>query len=410
MNCGQTFTAESLSNANPPNTTIGRRYSSSEAGNSAFQMRGGSMVINNIFSGPVEYGSIIPPTVNGVKTHTMGTFDTSRLKLYINGLLDYDCTSQAVNQPAGGDLYIGSIQTTAGVFGESSVGVLDEIAFYGTTLTAADAQAHAQAAGFSVTPWTFTSVAATARAIFSLRSVNGYSGALIDVRRSSDNATNTINVVSGELDTATLASWGGASSVYVSKWYDQSGNANHLLQATNGAQPRIVNAGTLETINSKPIINCLAGTYLRESATSIIGTTDSVMTMCATDTGKFSRGQDTFGAGWSISGPSVVFTATGAASYSGGGTDSNSFGMKSVRIKNVTGASVIARDDTGYQVGANTNTTNYNFRTSTVGCEIGRTNGSDAVGKFGEVFVWTSLMNHGQEQAIYSSSATRFAF
>lgn len=45
-----------------------------------------------------------------------------------------------------------------------------------------------------------------------------------------------------------------ASSVYVITWYDQSGNARHVTQATEAKQPRIVNAGTLQLSNGKTSI------------------------------------------------------------------------------------------------------------------------------------------------------------
>ena len=46
------------------------------------------------------------------------------------------------------------------------------------------------------------------------------------------------------------------NDVTVSKWYDQSGNTNHAVQATASLQPKIVNAGTLATAtNSLPAID-----------------------------------------------------------------------------------------------------------------------------------------------------------
>jgi len=39
---------------------------------------------------------------------------------------------------------------------------------------------------------------------------------------------------------------------FVETWYDQSGNTNHAVQATAASQPKIVNAGSLVTLNNKP--------------------------------------------------------------------------------------------------------------------------------------------------------------
>ena len=44
------------------------------------------------------------------------------------------------------------------------------------------------------------------------------------------------------------------SSGFVQTWYDQSANANHAVQNTDTAQPKIVDAGTLVTVNDKPAV------------------------------------------------------------------------------------------------------------------------------------------------------------
>jgi hypothetical protein len=82
-----------------------------------------------------------------------------------------------------------------------------------------------------------------------------YEGALVRLRRSSDDAEQDIGVTgSGELDTAAIASFVGANSAYVTMVYDQSGNSRNYLQATAALQPRLVNAGTLETNSGQPAI------------------------------------------------------------------------------------------------------------------------------------------------------------
>lgn len=81
-----------------------------------------------------------------------------------------------------------------------------------------------------------------------------YTGNCIQVRRSSDNATQNIGFVNDYLDTASLLSFVGAGSGYIRTWYDQSGNGRNYVQTTSSAQPRIVNAGTLDTQNSKAAI------------------------------------------------------------------------------------------------------------------------------------------------------------
>jgi len=90
---------------------------------------------------------------------------------------------------------------------------------------------------------------------YSLRKLrNAYSGSAIRVRRSSDNTEQDIGFVGGDLDTASLLTFCGAGNGFVTTWYDQSGNANNATQTTAGSQPRIVNGGVVDAVNSKPCV------------------------------------------------------------------------------------------------------------------------------------------------------------
>ena len=95
-----------------------------------------------------------------------------------------------------------------------------------------------------------------AAAAYSLRKLRtAYTGSAIRVRRSNDNAEQDIGFTSaGDLDTASLKTFVGANSGFVTTWYDQSGNARNATQTTAANQPRIVNAGTVERASSKPTI------------------------------------------------------------------------------------------------------------------------------------------------------------
>jgi hypothetical protein len=91
---------------------------------------------------------------------------------------------------------------------------------------------------------------------YSLRKLRAwYYGAAIRVRRSSDNTEQDIAFdASGNLDTTSLLAFVGSGSGYVAKWYDQSGSTNHLIKTTAANQPRIVNAGVLEMVGTKPAV------------------------------------------------------------------------------------------------------------------------------------------------------------
>jgi hypothetical protein len=55
---------------------------------------------------------------------------------------------------------------------------------------------------------------------------------------------------------------------FVTKWYDQSGSSRDAVQAISGNQPRIVNAGVIETQNSKPTVRFLSASTTYFSITN----------------------------------------------------------------------------------------------------------------------------------------------
>ena len=83
----------------------------------------------------------------------------------------------------------------------------------------------------------------------------------------------------------------GSNSATVAIWYDQSGNGYNGVQSNSSLQPQIINAGTINTSNSKPALKFTGSQYLIVTTTA-------------------------FNA--DLSG-SVVYTATSANTSSGGG-------------------------------------------------------------------------------------------
>jgi hypothetical protein len=76
-----------------------------------------------------------------------------------------------------------------------------------------------------------------------------YTGNCIRVRRSNDNAEQDIGFTTqGNLDTASLKTFVGANSGFVTTWYDQSDRPTprNATQTTAANQPRIVNAGVVD--------------------------------------------------------------------------------------------------------------------------------------------------------------------
>jgi hypothetical protein len=77
------------------------------------------------------------------------------------------------------------------------------------------------------------------------RMLSSYSGALVRLRRGSDNAEQDIGYLpDGTLDSAAALSFAGAGSAYLVRAYDQSGNANHFDATESSRQPVVINVGT----------------------------------------------------------------------------------------------------------------------------------------------------------------------
>lgn len=86
-----------------------------------------------------------------------------------------------------------------------------------------------------------------------------YSGPIVTIRRSSDNAeedfylnaSNTFDMTSETSGGTSLSTWIGSDSGYITTRYDQGLTAKHRTQTTQAAQPLIVDAGTLVTRGGK---------------------------------------------------------------------------------------------------------------------------------------------------------------
>lgn len=89
-------------------------------------------------------------------------------------------------------------------------------------------------------------------AVYAVRRwLSAYTGSLIRLRRDSDNDELDFGyVANGDLDVSAIATWLGGGSGYVATWYDQSGNARDVVQATADNQPLYVASGP----NSKPTV------------------------------------------------------------------------------------------------------------------------------------------------------------
>jgi len=81
---------------------------------------------------------------------------------------------------------------------------------------------------------------------FSLRQLRTAQTNCVRVRRTSDNAEQTIGFSSGVIDASSLTTFASATNADVATWYNQIGS-NDVTQSTASKQPRIVTSGTIET-------------------------------------------------------------------------------------------------------------------------------------------------------------------
>ena len=87
-----------------------------------------------------------------------------------------------------------------------------------------------------------------------------YSGAALRVRRASDNAEQDIGFNGIDLDWVAANTFKGASTIYVTTWYDQSGNTTNAVQATAGNQPEL-NTSTRNIVYVQPNSTRLYATF-----------------------------------------------------------------------------------------------------------------------------------------------------
>lgn len=139
------------------------------------------------------------------------------------------------------------------------------------------------------------SLSGTPKVAYSLRKLrSAYSGNAIKIRRSSDNTTTDIGFDgSGNLDTSAITSFVGANNAFVDTWYDQSGNGYNATQSTQGAQPRIVSSGTIDTLNSMPTLVFITAnsTYMRATPSAWSGTSAAAIAVGSQTTSTSAAGR-----------------------------------------------------------------------------------------------------------------------
>lgn len=186
----------------------------------------------------------------------------------------------------------------------------------------------------------------------SIRRVNSkYIGPLMRVRRSTDNAERDIYyTISNDLDIYDILAFAGASgSVFIVTEYDQQpGGTAHVTQATTGNQPRIVNAGVLDTTGGIPAIFQAVG---RDLAITLASTTNHSVVYTAENTGSVNArvlsGGTNWLLGWYNTGYTTAFFGSGFAI-----TQTNTGRKRAVHSMTAAGgtAQTVRRDGTALTI------------------------------------------------------------
>jgi len=216
---------------------------------------------NDIFinSGTQEWaltdgaGFLVPPAPDGGWHAAAGVINgaSSVIRLDSN-----ETTGSAVGSTTAGAIWL------ARKTGATSVCYQTEALLWsGYGLTASERLALVQNQRDYYAPLPLDSFATPAGAYSMRRLKSTYTGPGIRLRRASDNAEQDINFLSftgftgAPIDTVAASAFCAATTCTVATWYDQSGNARHVSQATAGNQPGL----TFSCQNGLPCVRVTAG-------------------------------------------------------------------------------------------------------------------------------------------------------
>ena len=107
-----------------------------------------------------------------------------------------------------------------------------------------------------------------ASAAYSLRALSSsYTGPAIRVTTTGSDFKDIGLLYDGSLDTASLLTFAGGGDVFVTTWYDQSGEGNDVAQGGQSAQPQIVSSGVVVTTSDNYAIDFSGSTKTLVNAT-----------------------------------------------------------------------------------------------------------------------------------------------
>jgi len=235
---------------------------------------------NDIFinSGTQEWaltdgaGFLVPPAPDGGWHAAAGVINgaSSVIRLDSN-----ETTGSAVGSTTAGAIWL------ARKIGATSVCYQTEALLWsGYGLTASERLALATNQQNYYAPLPLDTFATPAGAYSMRRLKSSYSGPAIRLRRASDNAEQDINFLSftgftgAPIDTAAAAAFCNATTCFLDTWYDQSGGARHMVQATTANQPQYV----ADCGNGLPCMRSVGSAAVRVATVGSV-TPSAVMTL-----------------------------------------------------------------------------------------------------------------------------------
>jgi hypothetical protein len=227
----------------------------------------------------------------------------------------------------------------------------------------------------------------SATVAYSLRKLRtAYSGYAIKVRRSSDNTEQDIGFVGNVLDTASLLTFCGVSNGFVTRWYDQSTNANDCANGTIALQAQVVISGAMITdvYNGKFTTVWTADYYGIITSIPIAQnfTMFAVVTRAATNNSLFPLGSAvTYLFNWNSLGNITSQITTGLATHATGFTTVNDY-IVSVLRDNLSVLKAF-RNSTAL-------TTGVSIGTPTTALRFGFSAGTGSTGRMQEMIFWNN--------------------
>lgn len=219
----------------------------------------------------------------------------------------------------------------------------------------------------------------------------------IDIRRVSDGTTTTIKILaSGYFDATTASAFCASTTCYVSKWYDQTGNGNHAVQATTANQPQL--SFSCSGLTVEPACLVFSGSqWLAGGSSSVASYVSVSMVIESTSTAKwaFGNGSPPYGIGFD-NGANALSVNTGGTQAQVAAT-SGAFHAILVTQSSTYSVGIVEVDGGQFAPGLGSNALTAPW---TVGSLTGAESADAFTGQIEEITGWSTQTTSAQETAV----------